>query len=134
HRRTCRLDWLARPLVADGVVVADALDPARLMDANLPQICLRMMAILDTIEMPRAEGRLMPIELFNGIDTLAARLQHPKSKPPRPTEWESLVRGFGEYYDLTGTGPIKVDAALWHAAVSRLGVVAEKRQDAKKKW
>src|SRR5262245_64916139 len=84
----CGVDWLARPLVADGVEVAEPLDPARLTDGDLRSICQRMLAILDTVEMPRCEGRLLPAKLFDAIDTLASRVRH--GPQPRLTEWASV--------------------------------------------
>jgi hypothetical protein len=50
------VEWLSRPLVAAGVTVARPLDPDRLTDADLRGICLRMRAILDTVEMPRVRA------------------------------------------------------------------------------
>jgi hypothetical protein len=36
------MEWLARPLTCGSAVVAEPLDPARLTDADLRAICLRM--------------------------------------------------------------------------------------------
>jgi hypothetical protein len=119
------VEWLTRPLTADGVVVAEPLDPARLTDANLRTICTRMHAILDTVEMPRCEGRLLPVKLFDAIDDLAGRVMHPGDHPPRLAEWAAVIREFGAYYELAGVGPIPVDPALWHRAAAWLGAAPE---------
>lgn len=114
------MEWLARPMVADGLVVAGPLDPSRLSDADLLSICLRMHAILDSVEMPRCEGRLIPTALFDAIDTLASQLRHPGPSPPLLSEWAAVIREFGAHYGLSGTGPIAVEPSYWSAAVSRV--------------
>ena len=124
------MDWLARPLIADGVVVAEPLDRARLTDADLRTICMRMHVILETIEMPRCEGRLLPVKLFDAIDDLAGRVMHPGDHPPRLAEWAGVISEFGAYYGLTGAGPIPVDPALWRRAAAWLGAVPDDEPDA----
>ena len=108
------MEWLARPLVCDGAVVAEALAPARLKDADLRAICLRMHAIFHTVEMPLAEERWMPVELFEAIDTLESVVLHGHPSPPRLSEWAGVIRKFGAYYQLAGRGPIVVDPAIYH--------------------
>jgi hypothetical protein len=103
--------------MANGEVVLDALDPARLCDADLPGICLRMSAILSTIEMPRCEGRLLPRDIFDRIDTLYDHLRHGPS--PKLPEWVRLIADFGEYYGLEGVGPISVDPDLYREEAAR---------------
>lgn len=115
------MEWLTRPLVCDGAVVAESLDPAKLTDADLRSICLRMHALLATAEMPRCEGRHLPLGLFNAIDTLADRVLHPRDEPPRLAEWAGVLREFGDYYGLVGTGPLTVDPACWRHAAMWLG-------------
>lgn len=122
------MEWLLRPLVADGVEAAGPLDPALLTDADLRSVCARMHAILETIEMPRCEGRLIPAPLFDAIDTLECRLRHPAPRLPRLAEWAETIREFGAYYGLGGTGPIVVEAPYWRAAVARSGAEAEARR------
>jgi hypothetical protein len=109
------------------VVVAEALDPAKLTDADLRSVCLRMHVILATIEMPRCEGRLLPVALFDAIDTLESMVLHGHpspsghSSPPRLAEWVGAVRAFGEHYQLSGHGPIAVDPAIYHEVAARYG-------------
>jgi hypothetical protein len=96
------MEWLQRPLVCAGVAVAEPLDPARLVDSDLRGICLRMHAILETIEMSRCEGRLIPVALFDAIDTLESMVLHSHrspaghSRPPRLAEWLGVIRDFGD--------------------------------------
>ena len=117
------MEWLARPLIADGVVVAGPLDPARLTDADLRSICQRMHAILDTVEMPRCEGRMLPVKLFDAIDTLASLVRH--GPRLRLAEWASVISEFGSYYGLAGAGPISVEPAYWGQAVSFVGAASD---------
>jgi hypothetical protein len=107
-----QMSWLSRPLTCDGTTVLGPLDPARLNDGDLKDICLRMHVILDTIEMPRCEGRLLPRDLFDRMDTLESLLHH--GPRPRLSDWSGLVAEFGEYYGLEGTGAIPVDPAGFH--------------------
>lgn len=119
------MEWLARPLVCDGAVVAEPLDPARLADADLRDICLRMQVILETIEMPRCEGRLIPYNLFLDIDTLDSMVLHGHpspyghQSPPRLAEWAGVIREFGAYYGLAGHGPIAVDPTIYRKEAAR---------------
>ncbi len=119
------MEWLARPLVCDGAVVCGPLDPARLTDVDLRAICLRMHAIFHTVEMPRAEERWMPVELFDAIDTLESMVLHglPSSTgqpvPPRLAEWTGVIRKFGKHYQLAGRGPIAVDPDIYHEVAVR---------------
>ena len=116
------VEGLARPLVADDMVVAEPLDPARLIDTDLRGICLRMHAILDTVEMPRCEGRLLPRDLFDAIDTLESLVVH--GPRPRLSDWTGVISEFGAYYGLAGSGPITVGLDYWQDAASRLGPAA----------
>jgi hypothetical protein len=83
-QRRIGMEWLGRPLVCDGAVVAGLLDPARLGDSDLRDICLRMHVILETVEMPRCEGWLIPRDLFDAIDTLRRRLGRVTCRKDRP--------------------------------------------------
>lgn len=115
----CWVEWLARSLVCDGDVVAGPLDPSRLADSDLRNICLRMHVILETIEMPRCEGRLIPVALFDALDTLEGIVLHGNPRPPRLAEWSGVVHEFGEYYQLAGSGHITVDSASYHKRAAR---------------
>jgi len=77
-----------------------------------------MCVILESIEMPRCEGRLVPIELFDRLDTLESAVLHGHCLP-RPAEWRQLVHDFGDYYALAGDGPIEVDQAIYHKTAGR---------------
>jgi hypothetical protein len=117
--------WLSRSIECDGVIVLDPLDPLHCTDADLRSICLRMQLILETIEMPRCEGRLIPYNLFDDIDTLESMVLHGHaspyghSSPPRLAEWMEVIREFGRYYDLSGQGPIAVDSKIYHEFAAR---------------
>jgi hypothetical protein len=119
------MEWLARPLVCDGAVVAEPLDPARLTDADLRAICLRMHAVFHTVEMPRAEERWMPVELFDAIDTLENMVLHGhpspsgQRSPPQLAEWVGVIREFGAHYQLAGRGTIAVDPAIYREVAAR---------------
>ena len=116
------MEWLTRPLMADGVVVAEPLDPARLTDAELPSVCVRMYAILNSVEKRRCEGRLIQTSLFDQIDTLATLVRQGPS--PHWHDWVDVVREFGTYYQLEGTAPIVVDQVFWRDAMSLSGAPA----------
>lgn len=118
------LSWVARPVACDGRVVLDGLDVDRLADADLRDICLRMQLILDTIEMPRCEGRLLPVDLFNRMDTLESRLFHGPGTP-RLSEWEALLREFGDYYELNSAGAIAVDPSIFREISARYAVARQ---------
>jgi len=66
-----------------------------------------MHLILDTIEHQRCEGRLINLDIFEPIDTLASEIQH--HGPVWLTEWASTMEQFGQYYELDGTKPIEVE-------------------------
>jgi hypothetical protein len=85
-----------------------------------------MHAILHTVEMPRAEERLMPVELFNAIDTLESMVLHGHaspsghSSPPQLAEWMSTIAAFGAHYHLDAVrGPIVIDSAIYGETVGR---------------
>jgi hypothetical protein len=119
------MEWLSRPLTCEGATVAEPLDPSRLTEFDLPTICFRMHVILHTIEMPRAEERWLPVELFDSIDSLESMILdgHPSSVgengPPRLSEWTRVIRQFGDHYQLTGQGPIIVNPFIYHEAANR---------------
>ena len=104
-----KMSWLTRPLTCDGTTVLGPLNQTRLCDADLKEICLRMHAILHTIEMPRCEGRLLPLQIFDRMDALESAVLH--GPQPRLSDWSDLISEIGEYYGLAGTGPIPVDSA-----------------------
>jgi hypothetical protein len=120
--KTRGLSWVGRPLACDGRIVLDGRDTERLADADLLDICLRMQVILGTIEMPRCEGRLLPTDLFDRMDTLESHLFHGPGTP-HLSEWEPLVREFGDHYGLDGDGPIAVDATIFRETSARYGSV-----------
>ena len=77
--------------------------------------------ILDTIEMPRCEGRLLPADLFDRMDTLESRLFHGPGTP-RLSEWEALIREFSYYYELNGDSAIAVDPSIFRETSARYAV------------
>jgi hypothetical protein len=124
------MEWLARPLECSGVVVLDALDPARLSDSDLLSICLRMNVIFNTIEMQHCEGRHMPLDLSDDLDTLESmvvwghRSPHGHPSPPRLAEWSDFIRKFGEHYQLAGSGAITVNPAIYQELAERYTIAA----------
>lgn len=113
------MEWLERPLACDGAVVAEPLALNRLTDTDLRAICLRMRAIFHTIEMPRAEERWMPVELFDAIDTLEGMVLYGQPSLARLAEWEGVIRQFGAHYQLAGHGPIVVDSGIYWEMAAR---------------
>lgn len=113
------MEWLERPLVCDGAVVAEPLTLNRLTDADLREVCLRMQAIFHTIEMPRAEERWMPVELFDAIDTLESMVLDGEPSLPRLAEWEGVICQFGMHYQLAGLSPINVDSSIYRKVAAR---------------
>jgi hypothetical protein len=117
--------WITRAVVCDGAVVFEPLDPARLSDADLADLCLRMLVIMSTIESPRAEGRWLPVELHDQIDTLWSMVcqGHPGPSgyrnPPGLDDWMPLVEEFGAYYGLNESGRIRVDPQIYRDEVDR---------------
>ena len=111
------IEWLRSALVCNGVTVRDPLDPGSVTDADLLEICLRMHAIMGTIEQSRCEGRLLPLDLFDGIDTLESRVFH--GPIPQLAGWVELIIDFGSYYGLDGTSPLVVDPAVWQMTEKR---------------
>ena len=113
-------DALARAAV--GLLRPDRprrLDPGRLTDSDLRDISLRMEVILETIEMPRCEGRLMPREIFDRLDTLASMVIHGHGGAPRLADWPGLISDFGQYYDLDGEGAIAVEESYYRKHVTQ---------------
>jgi hypothetical protein len=108
------VEWLRQPLICNDAIVRGPLDPHQLDDADLWEICLGMHVILQTIEMPRCEGRLIPCHLFQDMDTLESmihghRSPYGHSYPPRLAERTGVIHEFGVYYSLANPGPIAVD-------------------------
>ncbi len=100
------LDWLRSSLICNGRTVRPALIPEEISDTDIPDVCLRMHLILDTIEYARGEGRLISTDIFDPIDTLASEIQ--RHSEIRLSEWRSTIEQFGRYYQLSGTRPIEV--------------------------
>ncbi len=84
------------------------MSPDLINDAALPEICLRMHLILDSIEYERAEGRLMNLNIFESIDSLHSNLVHLPVN--RLEDWQDSIMRFGEYYRLSPHVPIEVTA------------------------
>jgi len=111
--------WLARPLMCQRRIVRPGLDPTGLTVHSLPDICLRMRVILDTIEMSRGEGRHMPVALFDQIDDLENQIRQ-RPRDVRLADWQLLIREFGQHYELDGPSePIEVDTRSYDEAVAR---------------
>lgn len=107
------------------MIVQSGLDLTKLTNVDLRNICLQMHVILDTIETPRCEGRLIPFDLFNDIDTLESMVLYGHASPcghcspPNLDQWLSVICQFGSYYQLSGTGPINVDCEIYTDVMTR---------------
>jgi len=101
-------DWLASSLTCEGRMIRPALNPTNLTDEDLPDICLRMHLILDSIEFTRCEGRLINLEVFEPIDTLYSDLLHKDTNGL--IEWMHCIERFGDYYELSGKNAIEVSS------------------------
>lgn len=99
-------EWLKSPLICNGRVVRPALSPDALSDSDLPDICLRMHLVLDTIEFARCEGRLINMDIFDPIDTLECELRH--SQDNHLSDWLDTIARFADYYQLDGSTPIEI--------------------------
>jgi hypothetical protein len=105
--------WLVRPLSCEGRIVRPGLEGATLTVRTLPDICLRMIVILNTLETSRGAGRLVPVSLFERIDRLEDELRH-RPRELRLADYASLIEAFGQHYELNGSlEPIEVDARAY---------------------
>ena len=84
------------------------MNPSELASEDLPEICLRMHLILDTIEFTRCEGRLIIPDIFEPIDTLYSDLLHKDVNCL--SDWQDSILRFGDYYELAGKQTIEVSA------------------------
>lgn len=114
-----RLSWLTSPLTCDGKVVLDGLDATRLSDTDLRDVCLRMRVLLESVENERCEGRLLPVHLFDQVDTLEDLVLHRREGGARLSDWFDLIEEFGVHYGLIGRKAIPVDSASFHGAWTR---------------
>lgn len=101
-----KIDWLAASLVSEGRVIRPALNLSNLTSEDLPEICLRMHLILDSIEFTRCEGRLINLDVFEPIDTLYSDLLHKDTN--ELSDWKDFIERFGDYYELSGRDVIEV--------------------------
>ncbi|MBM4077071.1 MAG: hypothetical protein FJ267_15685 [Planctomycetes bacterium] len=62
------LNWLSSDLVCEGLTIRPSLSSLQVSDDCLPDVCLRMHMILDTIEFPRCEGRLMNVVILVAME------------------------------------------------------------------
>ncbi len=100
------MNWIRSEVVCQGGTVAAPLEPEAITNADLNDICHRMFVIMETIEFPRCEGRLLPADIFDAIDSLYDNLTF---KPETDLQdWVQWIERFGDYYDLDGTRPIEV--------------------------
>jgi hypothetical protein len=101
------LNWLRSPLLMDGNVIRGPLDPNSIAYHDLPDICYRMHLILDEIEFKRCEGRLIPSDIFDAMDTLGCDLVHHPDRVSLKI-YAGLIARFGTYYGLDGKQPIEI--------------------------
>ena len=115
-----RIDWLKSPLICAGEEICEPLCPDSLSDSDLKDICFRMHLILDSIEFIRCEGRLLPRDIFDAIDTLESRLQFNTDNHLK--DWIEWIEKFGAYYDLDGKTPIIIDSRSYEEIRKRGGL------------
>ncbi|MBI1248261.1 hypothetical protein GC197_10545 [bacterium] len=118
-----KIDWLAASLVCEGRVIRPPLDPSKPTNEDLPEICFRMLLILDSIEFARCEGRWINLEIFDPIDTLSSDLLHKETN--LLSDWIDCIERFGEYYQLSGSHKIDVSPRAVSDAseeIERLGI------------
>ena len=113
-------DWLAASLVCEGRMIRPGLSSSELTSEDLPDICLRMHLILDSIEFTRAEGRLINLAIFEPIDSLYSDLLHKDAN--HLGNWMDCIERFGEYYKLAGRKAIDVSPR----AVENLAYMSKK--------
>ena len=99
-------NWLSSPIRCNGIPIFEPLAPSQINESTLPEICLRMSLILDSIEYERAEGRFMNLDVFEMIDSLCDDLLN--HKRGRMDDCHSVIQKFGEHYQLTSSLPINV--------------------------
>jgi hypothetical protein len=100
------LGWLKSPLVCEGRIVRPGLLPESISDADLPDICLRMHLVLDTIEFERCEGRQINLNIFDPIDSMESQLRHGQDN--HLCDWQETITRFANYYKLDGSNPIRI--------------------------
>ncbi|MFN3151328.1 hypothetical protein [Bremerella sp.] len=100
--------WLTAEITCEGRIIRPSLDVAALADKDLPDACLRMHLILESIEFARCEGRWINREIFDPIDTLYSQLLH--NEEIALSDWQAFIERFGEYYQLRGKKTIEVSA------------------------
>lgn len=103
-----RDDWLRAELVCQGKRIRPPIDFGQLRDEDLPEICLRMWLILVSIEFTRAEGRLIPLEIFEPLDTLDSVLGTQKKLCIE--DYRHVIDRFGEHYHLNGQQTIEISS------------------------
>lgn len=108
-KRRDGLEWLQLPVVCDGQVVRPALSLDSLSDADLPDICLRMHVILDTIEFGYCEGRLINLDVYDPICDMEDSLECHRPKDTLD-QWHSAIARFADFYSawLEGITAIEV--------------------------
>lgn len=89
-------------------MIRPSLDVASLSDEDLPDVCLRMHLILESIEFVRCEGRWINLEIFDPIDALYSDLLN--QEDIALSDWQAFIERFGEYYQLSGYKTIEVSA------------------------
>lgn len=94
-------DWLTSRVQCDGEVIAEPLAPDQLTVDSISDICDRMLTIMDHLEFQICEGRLLPVALFDEIDSFP-RPPHPTNGQIRLDACLDLAARFGDHYGLRG--------------------------------
>ncbi|MEM7011169.1 MAG: hypothetical protein AAF585_06765 [Verrucomicrobiota bacterium] len=88
------------------------MNPKLLSDADLTEICFRMHVIFDDVDY--AEGRWIPLEIFEPIDTLRSAVRH-RPNETKLADWTELISDFGSHYDLNAVKEIQVSRESFEA-------------------
>jgi hypothetical protein len=109
--------WLRSALICNDKIVCRPLNPEAVGDADLRDVCFRMHIILGTIEQNRCEGRVLPRELFDRMDTLESLLFH--GPTPHLAEWVGLISDFGDHYAFDGRSSVVIAPAEYQDTCRR---------------
>ncbi|KAA0138978.1 hypothetical protein FYZ48_09975 [Gimesia chilikensis] len=98
--------WIEAMVTCNGRVLRPALRVDRVSDSDLPDLCIRMNLILDSIEYERCEGRLINLDIFDPVTSLLDELR--SDREVQLKDWIKTINTFGEYYQLESMNVIEV--------------------------
>ncbi|MFI4847720.1 MAG: hypothetical protein ACIAZJ_01360 [Gimesia chilikensis] len=98
--------WIEAMVTCNGRVLRPALRVDLVSDSDLPDLCIRMNLILDSIEYERCEGRLINLDIFDPVTSLLDELR--SDREVQLKDWIETINTFGEYYQLESMNVIEV--------------------------